>query len=230
MDLWELLFILIMGAAIGGLGTFASDKIKKYSVKHGDKGAFRPITDSFNSSVEPDEKDIRLIYKKKAQTVYYSYPTFLEDYLLYLRTGNSTKLNDYNKANELIKNIIAQERTKRPYYGINENIRRNMICIEDTVQKESLKRVAKNNLEEIAGYVRDIEDRLETAKKVNYWTVPISILGLIFTVLAFIYGTKISKRDFKELDKHISTILDQKLTSTSSEEGNTINIQEFVGE
>ena len=194
--------------------------IRRRERRNQQRRAFSVLTDGFNNPVSIDVDDIKLICKR------YRFPSYvflLEKYLLYLREGHSEDLHDFESVNSFLKKEIAKVHAARPYDGIEESERRIMLSIEETAQNESVKRIVKNNLDELSDCIRKSENSLRRAKSLNSWMIPLTIISFVLTVVTYIWGSKISQKDFDELDRHVSAIVEQNFQMLS-DSNNTLQI------
>lgn len=192
--------------------------------------AFKLLSDCFNDDVEIDESDIKLIYRKRARTIYPSYAAFIEGYLLYLRDGHKSVLNDFSKVNPILKEIITREQVARPYDGINESERRIMLSIEEAVQDESLKGIVRSNLEDLSDSIRKTEIDLRRTKKINRWTWPLTLMSFAFAVFTFFWGTRLSKKDYQEIKDCVSSALEESHQAPVQNDSESIIGIQDVGE
>ena len=200
-------------AAIMAVSLSATRRERMERRRKQQKEAFPLLTQGFNDVVPIDEDDIRLICRKYK---FPSYVNMLEEYLLFLRNGNSSELNDFDKVNSFIKSIISTERSSIPYEGVNDSDRRLLVSIEETVHDDSIKHIIKSKLNDLSDSIREKDHNLRKAIKKNNWMIPLTILSFIFTVVAFFYGSRLSPKDYEKLDSHISSILEQQLSSTDN--------------
>lgn len=112
---------------------------------------------------------------------------FLESFLAYAidhdPNGNFTK-----KAKEVINPILQRLKDGNPYSKVNERERRILLSIDDTTKKstnlaEGEKAAIKHNLDDMAMALEENQNALEKSKKANKWSIPVSIIGVLLTLI-----------------------------------------------
>ena len=202
--------IYFLGMAAVAISLTVTNKEKKDKQRKQQKEAFPLLTQGFNNEVPIDEDDIRLICKKYK---FPSYVKFLEEYLLFLRDGNSSELKDFNAVNSLIKSILSRERSSSPYEGISDSDRRLLLSIEETAHDDSIKRIIKSNLYDLSDSIREKDQNLRKVKRLNSWMIPLTVISFIITIATYIWGSRLSQKDLGKLEEHFSTILEQHFSS-----------------
>lgn len=185
--------------------------------KNGQKNrdeTFKILSDGFNSEVKIDEFDIRLIYQKKGQRFCSSYASFIEMYILYLRNGHTADLQNFEEVNNFLKGIVEREHLSRPYDGIDESERRILLSIEDAVQEEGIKKVVHNSLNDLSQSISNTECKLKRADRINAWTIPISVIGVILTCISLFFGSGMSPKQYDKFDEHMVTVIRKAIPST----------------
>ena len=194
---------------------------RRQLVKRDKTYVFSLLSDGFKNAVPIDESDIRLIYKRRVDKTYFpSYVKFIEEYLLFLRSGHEDTVSDFSKVNTFLKQIIERENQAEPYEGVDENERRLLRDIEESVSDEAEKKHVVSNLEELAIHIRSNQDRLHRSKVTNSWTIPISIIGLVLTLVMFIFGSKVSDSDLNKIEESVKTAIQ---SETINNAGNNID-------
>ena len=169
--------------------------------------AFRQLSNCLNSKVSFDTSDIRMIFRNNS-SLFPSYACFIEQYLLYLRENDFDGINNPDNINSILKSILNNEQASQPYGEIGEKERRSMLSIEAAVKDNDLK-----------------DKDLKRAKRVNAWSIPLAIISLVFTIITFFFGTRLSKKDFDELEKRLTTVIEQRLVDTASSDETIAEIE-----
>ncbi len=117
------------------------------------------------------------------------YERFLVSFEIYVREKDKDGKMTKNVI-QILKPILTKIKDENPYANVNEGQRRILLSIEDTMKKSSTittseRAAIKHNLNELAVAIEDKQKELSWSKKVNKWTVPISIIGVIAT---FVFG------------------------------------------
>jgi len=193
--------------------TDSNDRIKQKKREE----IFKQLCKGFNSEIAFDESDIRRRYRKNSN-LFASYVSFMEDFLDFLQNTDYSEVHEPQKINTFLKEIINREQATQPYEEIDEKERRSLLAIESAITDDALKVMAKNNLSDLSASIQKKDGDLKRAKRTNAWSIPLAVISLVFTILSFFLGTRLSKKDFDEMEKRITTVIENKFTSTSSSE------------
>lgn len=116
-----------------------------------------------------------------------SYERFMDSFQLYVREkdedGELTK-----KVTQILKPILDRIKDQNPYANVDDGQRRILLSIEDTMKNSSTittseRTAIRHNLNDLAIAFVDKQKELLQSKKVNKWTVPISIAGVLATIV-----------------------------------------------
>ena len=175
---------------------------------------FQQLCKGFNGTIAFDESDLRLRYRK-ASSLFSSYVSFIEEFLVFLQNSDYEGIKDPEKVCSILKCIIAREQTSRPYEEIDENERRSLIAIENSIKDENVRALVKNDLEDLSISIQKKDKDLKRARKTNAWSVPLAIVSLAFTIVAFFWGNRLSKKNFDEMEKRISSAIERQYSGTA---------------
>lgn len=115
------------------------------------------------------------------------YDSFLKSFLFYVREkdedGEITK-----KVTQVLKPILDKNKDLNPYENVDEGQRRILLSIEDTIKNSSTitlneRAAIKHNLNVLANAIVEKQEELLHSKKVNKWTMPITIFGVLATIV-----------------------------------------------
>lgn len=81
-----------------------------------------------------------------------------------------------------------------------------MVAIENAVHDDESLLTVKKNLRLLSDSTRKSKKDLATKERRNKWSFFFTILGVLLTIFAFIWGARISKNDYKNMDGHLKTI------------------------
>lgn len=143
-----------------------------------------------------DEESIYLMYKRFNEYQYsiiffynVPYERFLESFLIYVREKDEDEDGALTKnVTQILKPILEKIKDENPYANVNEGQRRILLSIEDTMKKSSTitnseRAAIRHNLNELAIAIEEKQKELYQSKRVNKWTVPVSIFGVIATIV-----------------------------------------------
>ena len=141
-----------------------------------------------------EEESIYLMYERFNENVYsfffpniVSYERFLESFLLYVREKDEDGTLTKDVTN-ILKPILEKIKVENPYTNVNEGQRRILLSIEDTMKKSSTitdseRAAIRHNLNELAIAIEEKQKKLHQSERLNKWTVPVSIAGVIATIV-----------------------------------------------
>ena len=140
-----------------------------------------------------DEDILFITFKERNNHLYiasgndFSPEGFLESFLAYAidhdPNGNYTQ-----KAKEAINPILQRLRDENPYSKVDERERRVLLSIDDTTKKSAKltageKSAIKHNLDDLAMALEENQNALEKSKKANKWSIPVSVIGVLLTLI-----------------------------------------------
>lgn len=99
---------------------------------------------------------------------------------------SNTGLNIIDISNRL-KTIIKSENCQKPFENVNDHERRLLISIDDAAKNKKTTSIPYS-LTELSEILISNQKRLKRANSTNYWTVPISIIGFILTIISLIFS------------------------------------------
>ncbi|KGL48898.1 hypothetical protein [Porphyromonas gulae] len=187
--------------------------------------AFNLLTNGFQKNTLVDDDDIILIFENaKIGLNLEGDPMplfeFLEEYIVYLRKGEKLESNLFNEINERLKKIIKEERREQPFEGVNDHERRLLTSIEESANRGETASIAYN-LTELSRVLISNQKQLERTVKMNKFTKPLSVIGLVLTILSVGYSYFLSSKEeqriqettevLKKLEKHLSTTKDTEI-------------------
>ena len=170
-----------------------------------------------------DNCAISLIYKREIARKYdyISYVDFLESFLIYVREKDEDgKLT--TKISAIINPILEKEKAEKPYSNVKERERRILLAIENSLGKGETSSL-KNNLDDLSGVIENNQKALDRARRINNWTVPISIIGVLLTLFIWLYGSSLSNKDVERISNQIYTSITDSLNISSADSLVVIN-------
>ena len=213
-----ILLLLLLGILTGFASSYLVDRISYARKKKKAFSIIDKLLEDFQKNDANDnqslvEEALTLLHKKLFKDDSVTLLSFIEDYLLKRLNDHGGDIEGYSSAKSIIDPIIDSERKKLPYNGIGGTEQATMYSIDDILkEKPELERV-RVKLAELADSIRNERLNLRKAKRLNAWTIPFAIISFLLTLIAFFGGTKISKKDFDEFDKHISETMTKTMES-----------------
>ena len=162
------------------------------------------------------ESSIMLIYKKEIVQKHnnITYVNFLESFLIYVRQedkdGSLT-----NNLSCLVEPIIIKAESEKPFSNVEERERRLLLAIEESAlsgEKGSL----KNNLTDLSLVIENNKSALDKAQKTNKWTIPISVVGIILSIVFWITGSSLSEKDVQRISNQIVISISDSISGTTN--------------
>ena len=128
-----------------------------------------------------------------------SYESFLERILIRVREqdkdGKAT-----SAFNALLKPIIKKEKEEKPYFKVNEKERCVIQAIENAANNNE-KISLRKNLIDLSEMIVDKQNALKKSKRANRLSIPLSIIGILTTILIWAYGSSLSEEDIKKVSE-----------------------------
>lgn len=156
-----------------------------------------------------NEKAIRRIYNKLSSNLDnlydYTFVKFLDEFLIYIR-NEDTDGNLTNKIEELVNPILDKEKEEKPYANINEGERRILLAIEESASQNEVTSL-KRHLLDLSVLIENNQKEKNKAEATNKWTIPLSICGVIFTLIFGIYGffgSSLSRKDISNISDELN--------------------------
>ncbi len=144
-----------------------------------------------------------------------SYVDFLESFILYVRQ-NDTDGKLTKAITEIVSPIIEKEKAEKPYSNVKERERRILLAIEKSLNKGETTSL-RNNLDDLSGVIENNQKALDRARRINNWTVPVSIIGVLLTLFIWLYGSSLSNKDVERISNQIYTSIADSLNITSAD-------------
>ncbi|MDD4431772.1 MAG: hypothetical protein PHF61_10280 [Bacteroidales bacterium] len=200
LGLMFLVMMLIMAIYIGSFLLLIKFKRERENKKRNKKAFYRAFKAGLNNNTIKSFDDLKNLYlgisgKSKEDLEYYrDLTTLLREFLVDITSLNPAickndpdlniefdekKIADWNaKISTYIKTIDELA----PYADL-PNAERNILndiscCIGSTQEK-----IISSKLLELAGIIKTRNDDLNWSKKINRWTIPLTIVGVILTVI-----------------------------------------------
>jgi uncharacterized membrane protein (DUF106 family) len=137
----------------------------------------------------------------------YSLVPILEDYIVYLsKNEDKTSNNDNIKKIHTIKEIIKIENQEKPFYNVPDEEKTILRNINENITNNNLDYI-KSNLQELGSVIAARNRSFERMQKVNKWSLPISIFGII---LAIIFGIiQLKSIDYNKIEEINSKLIEE---------------------
>lgn len=131
-----------------------------------------------------DEESILSLIKSINREYGIDYPVeyYLEDFLGIIGTLEEFDTSYFSdETNNLIKKILWEQRSEKPFIGVAEEEQRLLININNATNTKDVETI-KYNLHEL-GSVLTTKNRIYTrSENINKWSVPLAIIGIIMTL------------------------------------------------
>lgn len=180
-----------------------------------------------------NEKAIRRIYNKLSSNLDnlydYTFVKFLDEFLIYIRNEDTDgKLT--NKLEELVNPILDKEKEEKPYANINEGERRILLAIEESAtQNENIS--LKRHLTDLSVLIENNQKEKDKADATNKWTIPLSICGVVFTLVFGLYGffgSSLSRKDISNISDELNERIISSVDSINKQTITNINKTDSV--
>lgn len=192
MDIVELIIVLVVGIVTSCLIVLGPELVFNKRKKRAEGKYYVLLLKAIEQGTI-EEDGIRSIYNRFNEelsniliSTEISYEDFLESFKFYvIENVNDEVLT--RKVNQKLQPILDTIKEKNPYANVNEGQRRILLSIEETMKNSSTitpgeRTAIRYNLNELAIAFVEKQERLLRSQKVNKWTVPISIVGVIATI------------------------------------------------
>ena len=170
------------------------------------ESSFNSLTKSLNSCTCIDESVIQLVFDNQVKDTKITYASFVEKYRLHLLDGHINEVKEIEKVDLLLQEIINREQLSLYSSGLDENEWRAMVAIENAVHDGESLLIVKKNLRLLSDLIRKNKKNLATKERRNKWSFFFTILGVLLTIFAFIWGARISKNDYNDLNGRLENI------------------------
>lgn len=154
---------------------------------------------------------ISLIYKRCVSRKYerISYMDFLESFLMYVRQKDEDGALTH-EVSDIIEPILKKEKAEKPFSNIQERERRILLAVEESA-KNGEHASLKSNLTDLSIAIESNQKALEKARRINRWSIPISIIGVLLTLFIWLYGSSLSDKDIQRISTQICTNISDSL-------------------
>lgn len=176
-----LITILFSLLLVIGLLLWVKKRIRETD-KNSDKFFFELLEKKINLELIKDKTDVEILANSIAREydTGYSLAPLLENFLKFCIEGKECLLTQ--EKYEFIKKLIIQENEDKPYSGIPEEERRLLINIRDSIKHSDTESILFN-LDELKSILTTRNKVYEKTIFINKWSVPLSIVGVIFTIV-----------------------------------------------
>ena len=201
-----LAFFLVIGLIVGLIIWYDNKK---------SQATFDIITDGFLNHTIATKDDLKQIYEVKE--ISDTFADFLDHYIVSLREKKDMRVLygdkeysdkkecvdkkvSFNYINEFVTKVIIEERKEKPYEGVYPFERKLLIDIDMAARNEELSSV-KSGLENLSNAIIDNQKKYEKAHKINKWSVPISVITVILSIVLFLVQQKsaLTKTDIEDI-------------------------------
>ncbi|MBO7551617.1 MAG: hypothetical protein J6T62_08895 [Fibrobacter sp.] len=102
---------------------------------------------------------------------------------------------------------MNKEKEEQPFSNVEERERLLLLSIDQSVKNKEITSVP-NNLRNLSLTIQKTQNELKQAKKINRWSIPISVIGVILTIISMFLGYFSSNSDIEKISsgvaKHLS--------------------------
>ena len=168
------------------------------------KKSFSLMITAFKQNPQLDDEDIFLIYNDFAQKTSrnISYERYLESFIIYVRSNE--KDNSFvNSIVEHIKPILNKEKAEQPFSNVDERERLLLLSIDQSVKNNEAASVP-NNLRNLSLTIQKTQNELKQAKRINRWSIPISVIGVVLTIISMVMGYFSSSSDIDKISSGVA--------------------------
>ena len=134
-----------------------------------------------------------------------SYESFLERILIRVRENDKDGKATSN-FNALLKPIIKKEKDEKPYLEVDEKERCVIQAIERAANNNE-KNSLRKNLIDLSEMIVDKQKALKKSQRRNRLSIPLSIIGILTTILIWAYGSSLSEDDINKVSERTSELV-----------------------
>lgn len=166
--------------------------------------SFNLMMTAFKQNPKLDNEDIFLIYNDFAQKTSrnISYEKYLESFIIYVRSNE--KDNSFvNSIVDRIKPILNKEKEEQPFSNVEERERLLLLSIDQSIKNNETASVP-NNLRNLSLTIQKTQHDLKQAKRTNYWSIPISVIGVVLTIISMVMGYFSSSSDIDKISSGVA--------------------------
>lgn len=175
--------------------------------------SFNLMMTAFKQNPKLDNEDIFLIYNDFAQKTSrnISYEKYLESFIIYVRSNE--KDNSFvNSIVDHIKPILNKEKEEQPFSNVEERERLLLLSIDQSIKNNETASVP-NNLRNLSLTIQKTQHDLKQAKRTNYWSIPLSVIGVVLTIISMVMSYFSSSSDIDKISSGVAKHLaEQKVT------------------
>lgn len=171
--------------------------------------SFNLMITAFKQNPKLDNEDILLIYNDFAQSTSrnISYEKYLESFIIYVRS-NEKDISFINSIVEHIKPILNREKEEQPFSNVEERERLLLLSIDQSVKNNETASVP-NNLRNLSLTIQKTQNELKQAKRINRWSIPISVIGVILTITSMVMSYFSSSSDIDKISSGVAKYLSE---------------------
>jgi len=185
---------------------------KRIKYRSGREKFFSILSMSFMQQQINNKEDILLLLNSISREFDSSYLliSILEDYIVYISKDEEKILKDINKSNihNLIKEVIRIENQEKPFNNVPDEEKMILRNINENIKNNQLESV-KFNLQELSSVIAARNKIYEKANKTNRWSLPITILSIIFAIVFGLMGLK--SIDYKKIEEINSKLIEKNI-------------------
>lgn len=166
--------------------------------------SFNLMMTAFKQNPKLDNEDIFLIYNDFAQKTSrnISYEKYLESFIIYVRSNE--KDNSFvNSIVDHIKPILNKEKEEQPFSNVEERERLLLLSIDQSIKNNETASVP-NNLRNLSLTIQKTQNELKQAKRINRWSIPISVIGVVLTIISMVMGYFSSSSDIDKISSGVA--------------------------
>lgn len=181
---------------------FIRDKAKR---KSGKDMFFKLLKNNFEHNFINDREDILVLLNSvnREFDCTYSLISVLEDYIVYISKGETKNDNIVKYSYKMIKDIINEENQEKPFSNVPDQEKRILRNINENIMNNQIELI-KFNLQELSYVITTRNKTYEKADKINKWSLPVAIIGIIVAIIFGLMGLKnIDYNKIEEINKKL---------------------------
>lgn len=105
----------------------------------------------------------------------------LRGFLVYMLKQDTVKKEILKKWKDIVTGFINELETEAPYSDVPTSERRVLLEINRAIDKEEYGNI-KGRLDDLAGMVQNRNEEQNRATRINRWSVPLTVIGLVLTI------------------------------------------------
>lgn len=139
-----------------------------------------------------DAAAISLEYNQLLKNDYHIlYVDFLERFLIYIHENDLEK-EQIISLTAIINPILQKSKEEEPYVYLDKQEKHLLIAIEKTAQHgETIS--LKKHMGDLSEILLRKQKDLDNARKTNWWTIPISIIGLVLSLIGLLISLSLNQ-------------------------------------